>query len=324
MERPLLSVIVPAYNNARWLPRCLDSILAQTYGNLEILVIDDGSGDNTMDVLLDYASRDSRVKPHHKENGGVTSARLLGVSLAEGEWIGFVDADDEIEPQMYEQLLSNAGAYGADISHCGYRVIYPDGRQEFQHGTGEFRRQDRITGLRDLLEERIVEPGLCSKLYRRSLFDGLSEKMDLSVRNNEDMLMNYWLFSRSECSVLEDVCPYHYLIREESASRGRLTANKVWDPIRVRQCILEVCPEEVRQDARRALLRMCLVVSGQLAQEKEPTLSKYRERIRAVIREHRASICLLSRRNSLLVAMLLKTPGLFYWLYPAYLRLRGQ
>ena len=114
-----LSVIVPAYNNALWLPRCLDSILSQTYSDLEVLVVDDGSKDNTPEVLREYEARDSRIRGIRKENGGVTSARLRGLAEATGDWIGFVDADDEIEPQMYGRLMENARKYHADISHCG-------------------------------------------------------------------------------------------------------------------------------------------------------------------------------------------------------------
>ena len=90
---------------------------------------------------------------------------------------------------------------------------------EYHYNTGRIHCQDHLTGLRELLEERLVEPGLCSKLYNRELFRGLREKMDFSIRNNEDMLMNFYLFSGAEKSVYEDVCPYHYLFRENSAAR---------------------------------------------------------------------------------------------------------
>ena len=118
MEGETISVIIPAYNVAPWLPRCLDSVLAQTYSKLEIIVVDDGSADNTRQVMEDYAARDGRIRPIFKENGGVTSARLAGVAAATGEWVGFADGDDAIDPDMYRHLLENAHAYGADISHC--------------------------------------------------------------------------------------------------------------------------------------------------------------------------------------------------------------
>ncbi|MBQ8044624.1 MAG: glycosyltransferase, partial [Clostridia bacterium] len=97
-----ISVIVPAYNIEEYLSRCLDSILNQTYENIEIIVVNDGSKDNTEKVIKEYARKDSRVKLISKVNEGVTKARLTGMKAAEGDWIGFVDGDDTIAPEMYE------------------------------------------------------------------------------------------------------------------------------------------------------------------------------------------------------------------------------
>ena len=128
MAEEKISVIVPIYNLAPWLGRCVESILAQTCENLEVILVDDGSGDDSLAIARSFAERDSRVKVIHQENAGVTTARLRGVAEATGDWIGFVDGDDELEPQMYARLLENAHSYGADISHCGYQRLSPDGR----------------------------------------------------------------------------------------------------------------------------------------------------------------------------------------------------
>ena len=111
-----ISIIIPAYNIEQYIGATLDSVLAQSYSNLEVIVVDDGSRDGTGNVIDRYAQKDHRIIAIHKENGGVTSARLRGVAEASGEWIGFVDGDDYIEPQMYERLLENALKYNADIS----------------------------------------------------------------------------------------------------------------------------------------------------------------------------------------------------------------
>ena len=250
MAEEKISVIVPIYNLAPWLGRCVESILAQTCENLEVILVDDGSGDDSLAIARSFAERDSRVKVIHQENAGVTAARLRGVAEATGDWIGFVDGDDELEPQMYARLLENAHTYGADISHCGYQRINSGGNVDYHYNTGRIHCQDHLTGLRELLEERLVEPGLCSKLYKRELFRGLKEKMDLSIRNNEDMLMNFYLFSGAEKAVYEDICPYHYLFRENSAARGKLNEHRIYDRIRVRQIILDSCPPELERDAR--------------------------------------------------------------------------
>ena len=120
-----ISVIIPAYNIEGFLASTLDSVISQTYNDLEIIVVNDGSSDATADVINTYAQKDSRIHAIHKENGGVTSARLRGVAEATGDYIGFVDGDDYIEPQMYEHLIANLKKYDADISHCGYRDGIP-------------------------------------------------------------------------------------------------------------------------------------------------------------------------------------------------------
>lgn len=104
----LISVIVPIYNIVEWLPRCVNSIRRQTYRNIEIILVDDGSTDNSGAMAEKFALEDKRVRVFHKENGGVSSARNLGIEKARGEYIGFVDSDDYIEPQMYERLLAVA------------------------------------------------------------------------------------------------------------------------------------------------------------------------------------------------------------------------
>ena len=100
-----ISVIVPAYNIGSYLGRSLDSLLAQTYPSLEIIVVDDGSTDNTAEVMGAYAAKSEKIRTIFKENGGVTLARLRGVQESTGDWIAFMDGDDYVEPQMYARLL---------------------------------------------------------------------------------------------------------------------------------------------------------------------------------------------------------------------------
>ena len=195
MEKPLISVIVPAYNIAPYLEKSIASICAQSYKNLEIVIVDDGSSDDTLSVARRLAEQDCRIRVIAKENGGVTSARLRGAAEAAGEWIGFVDGDDYIEPQMYERLLANAQKYDADISHCGYQMVFPKGHVDYYYNTGRLLQQDRNAGLMALLEGSYIEPGLWNKLFHRSLFHNLLHNgtMDTTIRNTEDLLMNYYL-----------------------------------------------------------------------------------------------------------------------------------
>ena len=321
MHGEKISVIVPAYNLAPWLGRCLDSLLAQTHKNLEIIVVNDGSKDDTAAVMEDYAARYPQIKAIHKENGGVTSARLRGVAEATGQWLGFIDGDDTIEPEMYAHLLGNAHQYGGDISHCGHQVLFPDGRISYVHNTGEIRPQDKLTGLKDLLDGGLIESGLCTKLYKRNLFEGLEEWMDCSIKNNEDLLMNYFLFEKAEKSVFEDFCPYHYILRQGSASFRAFHEHSLFDPIRVRQQILEHCSPEMKEAARIALMRNLLFIYGQLALNPDKQYNGYRSRVRQLLMEQKPYFSLLSKRNKVLAHMVCTAPWLFHIAYGAYVKL---
>ena len=235
-----ISVIIPAYNIQEYMGPTLDSVLAQTYRNLEIIIVNDGSKDGTGAVADAYAAKDSRIRVIHKENGGVTSARLQGVAEATGEYIGFVDGDDFIEPQMYARLMENMQAHNADISHCGYQMVFPS-RVDYYYNTGRLVKQDRITGTQYLLAGEMIEPGLCNKLYHRHLFHSLlhSDLMPRDIRINEDLLMNYYLFRQANKSVFEDVCPYHYVLRKGSAATSKLNAYKLRDPLKVLHILME-------------------------------------------------------------------------------------
>ncbi len=238
LEKNLVSIVIPCYNVEKYIQKTVESVLLQTHKKIELILVDDGSSDGTSAILDELANQDSRIKVIHQGNGGVTSARFAGIDVADGEWIGFVDGDDVIEPDMYEKLLKNAVEYNADISHCGYQMIYPS-RVDYYYNTGRLIVQDNKTGLIDLLDGSFIEPGLCNKLYNHSLLQELifSNKMDFSVRNNEDLLMNYYLFKNSRKSVFEDICPYHYILRPNSATSQKISTYKLLDPLRVLKII---------------------------------------------------------------------------------------
>lgn len=130
---PAISVIVPVYNTERYLRRCIDSILAQTFTDFELLLIDDGSTDTSPAICDEYAQRDPRVRVFHKPNGGVSSARNLGLDNALGEWISFVDADDWVDDAYFEKLIKKSISQKADIVFCDSYFEYPDKQLIHQH-----------------------------------------------------------------------------------------------------------------------------------------------------------------------------------------------
>lgn len=267
MKAPLISVIIPAYNIAQYVEKTIASVLAQTYGRLEVIAVDDGSCDETGEILDRLSASVHRLRVIHKENGGVTSARLRGLKEAAGEWIAFADGDDYLEPQMYERLLGNALQYGADISHCGYQMVFPHGHVDYYCNTGRLEQKDRQAGLMALLEGAYIEPSLCSKLFHKNVFVNLPymEKKLHGICNMEDLLMNYYLFREAEKSVYEDFCPYHYQLRDSSAATSDVSAHKLMDPVSVFRILLKETEGEsaVYALVRRRYIR-CLIGNATL------------------------------------------------------------
>lgn len=169
----LISVIVPVYKTERYLRNCLDSILRQTYGKLEIILVDDGSPDRCGAICDEYATRDGRIIVIHQENQGVSKARNVGLGTASGDYILWVDSDDQIEPSACECALAAAVGQQADLVCFGYRVIYDSGktREVVAPASGI---QDKRQVMQELVWQRgNFRDSPCNKLFARELFKGI-------------------------------------------------------------------------------------------------------------------------------------------------------
>lgn len=322
MESPKISVIVPCYNIAEYIPRCLDSILAQTYTNIEIIAVNDGSHDMSGAVLDEYAAKYSNIKVIHQKNFGVTTARLNGVRQSSGEWIGFVDGDDYIEPDMYERLYHNAVSHRAEISHCGYRMIFQDGRVHYFYNTYLLAKQDKITGLKELLSGSRIEPGLWNKLFHKTLFHSLLHDniMDTSIKIHEDMLMNFYLFSKAENSVFDDWCPYHYIVRSTSASRAKLNEHKIYDPIKVRKIILENASEQLLEEAHKGYINSCLNTCNTILINGADLFREEYIEIKNMLLAEKKNYDLLGKKRKFMALGAVYAPKLYGFLYRIYSR----
>ncbi len=259
----MISIIVPAYNAETYVSDTIECLLKQISIEYEIIIVDDGSQDGTYDVLKKYASEYPEIiRVFHKQNEGVTKARLYGVQKARGEYIGFVDSDDMIESNMFSILLKNMQKYDACISHCGYKMIFDDGRIHYFHNTEKLVVSDKSHGLEMLLKGDLVEPGLCNKLYKKILLERLinGQVMDCSIRINEDLLMNFYLFSWAKTTVFEDLCLYCYRVRKNSVSRAKLSSNKIYDPIKVKKIIMDKADSSVQEVAQSMYIKTCISV----------------------------------------------------------------
>ena len=221
---PKVSVIVPVYKTEKYLTRCVESILAQTCTDLELLLIDDGSPDRCPQLCDEFAAKDSRIRVIHKVNGGVSSARNAGLDVAKGEYIAFVDSDDHIEPDMYEKMLAKAEEYDCDVVMCDCVKDYADSHQLFTHDIrqGYYDAQQlRETYYPHLLMMENVEyPATisnCLLLFRRDL---VKETRYLTgVRYSEDLLFGAQvLYQANSFCYLKGHAYYHYWMNPTSAT----------------------------------------------------------------------------------------------------------
>lgn len=253
----MISVIIPVYNSELYLRDCLNSVLAQTYQDLEIICVNDGSTDNSQDILADIVRQDSRMKVLSQENLGVSMARNAGLDVAMGDYITFVDSDDILEPDIYEVLLSLARKYYADIVHCGYKKIHLDGSTKDVCGTGKLLVQDGQEASRCLLSGKHFAGGPCNKLYRSSLVG--RTRFDTTLKINEDLLFNAKLFQKAERTVFLDVSKYHYFERENSACFRTASIRKKQDIVVAAEQILQLFVNTPVESVAANRLYYCLL-----------------------------------------------------------------
>ena len=209
MDEVLISVVVPVYNVEHYLKKCVDSICHQTYRNLEIILVDDGSTDCSGSLCAEFATSDSRIRVIHKSNGGLSDARNAGMELASGEWWMFVDSDDYIAPDTAETLLLAAVENHCEIAVCNMMRIYEDGKQEpFYCPVTEptiWAGEQRFETLR--------QPSVCNKLFRADLFKELRFP---KRKFYEDTFVYHVLAHRANRIALTGLSGYYYLSRRES------------------------------------------------------------------------------------------------------------
>lgn len=213
----LISVIVPVYKVEKYLQECIDSIIAQTYTNLEIILVDDGSPDSCGRICDEYAEKDNRIKVIHQKNCGVSIARNAGLNNAIGDYIGFVDSDDYLESNMFEELYNCLKTYGSDIAICGVKKFEKSSRSFF-YGNKTI---DKSEFLQALLKEDIAS-FLCNKLFKKELFDGIRFPEGEVF---EDIKIFHLIGEKVSSVSLTDGTFYNYRIREGSitySNRGKI------------------------------------------------------------------------------------------------------
>lgn len=223
-----ISIIVPIYNVENYLKNCIDSILNQTFKDFELILVNDGSTDTSLDICEDYKYIDNRIKIVNKKNGGISSARNAGLNVARGEYIGFVDSDDYIHPQMYEILYNEIIKNKADISMCDFKKVYEFDRKLLE---SSFISCDEIEILNN--EEALFELGekngvtyvvAWNKLYKRELFKDI--KFKEGIIHEDEYIIHRLLYQVNKLVYIKEKL-YFYLQREGSIMDKKLDIDVV-------------------------------------------------------------------------------------------------
>lgn len=226
MITPLISIVIPIYNVEKYIKKCVDSVLNQTYRNLEIILVDDGSPDSCPLICDEYACLDNRVKVIHKENGGLSDARNAGIKIATGEAISFVDSDDWIESDMFEKMYMRLCRDNSDIVSCGIKWVYDNGATVNNVTVSENCVLEKEDAMKELLIDGKLKQISCGKLYRTELVKKIPFEKG---KYHEDVFWSYQIIGLAEKVSVMTESFYNYFQRSnsimgESYSEKRLDA----------------------------------------------------------------------------------------------------
>ena len=283
MNDSLISVIVPVYKTQQYLDRCVSSIRNQTYENLEIILVDDGSPDRSGEMCDALALEDSRIRVVHKENGGLASARNAGIDAMTGEYAAFVDSDDDIAPEMIRSLYDLCVQHQAQVACCGIERVNDQGHVNyFNENVTDFLLLTREGAMAELLENYRVTNSVCDKLIHKSVFDGLRLTEGYIY---EDFDVMYRCLHRADRVVYTGAPYYRYYLSQGSILRSTFNA-KQFDLVRAARKRLAFFEQEYPQmldTVRVKFLEMGLEMLYQSYHS--PSCSQLRQELEADLRK---------------------------------------
>lgn len=221
--QPFISVIIPVYNIEWYIGKCLDSVIGQTLKDIEIIVVDDGSTDDSSRIIDRYARTDSRIVAIHKTNGGVVSARNCGIAQATGLYILFVDGDDHLAPDACERLLRKAQATSADMVIMRFDIEYPQHKEEPRFWSQD--EYDPVTAIHTMAHEEF-RWSLWSRLMRKELFDRPVDCPPQLIFGEDAYQITQLTYRAQKIVTLRDKILYHYTVRDSSVSQHAMTQQK--------------------------------------------------------------------------------------------------
>lgn len=251
----MLSVIVPVYNVEKYLDRCVQSLVNQTLKDMEIILVDDGSTDDSGSLCDDYARQYENIVVVHKENGGLTSAWMAGVKASKGDYLGFVDSDDWVDGDMYQIMYEKALEKQVDMVCCGLVKEFEDKTRTHTYLTdrlkkGYYEKEDIIQKIRPVFlcdgsfDSRAIPASRCMKLYRREIMEENMKYCNEQVSIGEDLVITFACFMDCESIyTFHDYYPYHYRINESSLT-GKHDSNYIRKLITLREQLLYINEEK--------------------------------------------------------------------------------
>ena len=210
MSKPLLSIIVPVYNVEKYIERCIKSILNQSFTNFELILVDDGSPDNCGKICDEYKKKDSRIKVIHKKNGGLSDARNAGLNIATGKYIGFVDSDDIIHPQMYEKLYNCINKYNSDIVQCKFKKFkkIEDIEKSLNRHNESVEEYTNKEAIIDMIDNNKINVNTWNKLYKRELFE--NERFPKGKIHEDEFLTYKLIYKSNKVAYINEELYYYY------------------------------------------------------------------------------------------------------------------
>ena len=213
MDQPLISVIVPIYNVKEYFDRCVESIVNQTYKNIEIILVDDGSPDNCPQMCNEWAEKDTRINVIHKENGGLSDARNAGLKIATGEIVSFIDSDDWIELDMFEKMLNRMIEDDSDIVSCGVKWVEEDGNVIRDVTVSNDEVLDMQSAMKELLNDGKLKQHVWNKIYK---FDLIKDVLFEKGKYHEDVFWSYQIVGKAQKVSVVKESFYNYVQRSNS------------------------------------------------------------------------------------------------------------
>lgn len=237
-DMDLISIIIPVYNVSKYLRRCVDSVLSQTYKNIEIVLVDDGSTDDSGNICDEYAEKENSITTVHQTNQGLGPARNTGLDLAHGKYIGFVDSDDWVAPNMYEYMYKAMMNNGCDIVTCGRYVVSDEGVLSEVYCSSTERKIEKEEAVKQYLIQKVMNMSVCDKLFNRELFQNVRFPGDFY--RSEDIVPMYQMLKKSKGVYLTGKPFYNYYYRMGSLSKSNFSPKTMGSYIYSEQVAKEV------------------------------------------------------------------------------------